>query len=62
MTGVGVGAGVGETVSVGVGIGVAVTVGVGVGVAGEYAIASHSPLVLSVYVLPVTTPSVSMLV
>jgi hypothetical protein len=64
MTGVAVGAGVGVAVGTEVGTGVAVTVavGVGVGVAGVYAIASHSPLPLSVYVFPVTMPVVSMLV
>ena len=62
MTGVGVGAGTGVAVGGEVGTGVAVTVGVGVGVAGEYAIASQSPLPSSVYAFPLTTPSVSMLV
>jgi hypothetical protein len=64
MTGVAVGVGTTDGVGVGVGDGVALVLGVGDGVgdAGEYCIASQTPLPLSVYVLPVTTPVVVMLV
>ena len=64
VTETGVEVGVGETDGVGVGDGVALMLGVGDGVAdaGEYCIASQTPLPLSVYVLPVTTPVDTMLV
>ncbi len=65
ITGVGEGPGVGEAVGTAVGVGVGVIVGVivgaGVGDGDEYAIASQLPL-CCVYMLPLTTPLVSMLV
>jgi len=62
MTGVAVGVGAADGVGVGDGVALVLGVGDGLGDAGEYSIASHSPLPLSVYVLPVATPVDTMLV